>query len=194
MNFEIIKEEGNKLQFELSGVNISFANAIRRYIISAVPVFAIDEVTFYDNSSSMFDEYIAHRIGLIPIITPAGVPKEAEIKFYLEAKGPKVVYSSELESKDMEVKVAKNNIPIVTLGENQEIRLEGKAVLGTSKKHAKFQSGLAAYEIVDGTYKFTVESFFHMPPHDLILRAISILEDNLEELEQKLEKAGKKKK
>lgn len=194
MKFSISKEEGNRLEFELSDVNTSFANAVRRYSINSVPVFAIDEVTFYENSSSVFDEFIAHRIGLVPILTPSGTPKNSEVNFYLDAKGPKVVYSSELESKDKDVKPAKGKIPIVTLGENQELRLEGKAVLGTSHKHAKFQPGLSAYEISDGKYKFVLESFYQMEPRDLLSRAVSALEDDIEEAEKLLEKAGKKKK
>ncbi len=193
MKLEITKEEGNKLNFELSGTSAQFANAIRRYAINGVPVLAMEEVTFYENTSALFDEYLAHRLGLIPLITPNGVPKDAEITFYLDAKGPKVVYSSELETKDKEVKPAKDKIQIVTLAENQSIRLEGKAKLGSAKKHAKFQPGLAAYEISNGAYKFYVESFFQMGPKDLVLRAASALEDDVKDLEKQLEKAKKKK-
>lgn len=193
MEIEITREEGNKLQFELKGAGMQFANAVRRYIINGVPVLAIDEVTFYENSSALFDEYLSHRIGLIPLTTPSGVPKETEVDFYLDAKGPGMVYSSNLETKDKEVKVAKDKIPIATLAGNQSIRLEGKARLGTARKHAKFQAGLAAYEIANGAYKFTVESFFQMPPRELVSRALAALEDDVEGLEKQLEKAKKKK-
>lgn len=193
MKIENISEQGNKLQFHLSEVPVSFANAIRRYIINSVPVFAIDEVTFYENTSPIFDEYIAHRIGLIPIITPVSAQKDAEINFYLDAKGPKTVYSSELETKDKEAKIAKSNIPIVTLGAEQVLRFEAKAKLGTARTHAKFQAGLAAYEITDGIYKFNVESFFQMEPKEMVIRAISALEEDAEQLTKEL-KAKKKSK
>ncbi|MDD5336971.1 MAG: DNA-directed RNA polymerase subunit D [Candidatus ainarchaeum sp.] len=196
MKLEIKKEEGNKLNFELGDVNTSFANAVRRYVMKAVPVFAMQDVTFYENSSPIFDEYISHRIGLIPLFTPEGVPKEAEITFYLDAKGPKVVYSEELESKDKEVKVARGKNPVITLADGQALRLEGKSVLRTAENHAKFQPGIAAYEISGETYKFVVESFFQMPPRELVMRALSILESDLETLQkqlQKVEKASKKK-
>ncbi|MFA5077712.1 MAG: DNA-directed RNA polymerase subunit D [Candidatus Micrarchaeia archaeon] len=191
MKLEITKEEGNKLNFELAGVNTSFANAVRRYMIKSVPTFAIEEVTFYENSSPIFDEYISHRIGLVPIFTPEDVPKEAEITFYLDTKGPRTVYSEELESKDKEVKVARGKIPLVTLSDGQTLRLEGKAFLRTAEKHAKFQPGLAAYEIAGETYKFTVESFFQMPPRELLARALAILDDDLEALHKQLHKAEK---
>lgn len=193
MKIEITKEEGNKLNFALAGVGTHFANAMRRYAMSAVPVMAIDDITLYENTSAFFDEYVAHRIGLIPILTPSGVPAEAETTFYLDVKGPKIVYSSELESKDKEIKVARDKIPIVTLVEGQSIRLEGKANLATSKKHAKYQPGLAAYEITKDGYKFVVESFFQMPPRELLVRAAAVLESDLEDVEKQLGKAKKKK-
>lgn len=194
MEITITKEEGNKLQFELKGVKTSFANAVRRHIMNGVPILAIDKVTIYENTTTFFDEYLAHRIGLIPIITPSELPKEIEVSFYLDAKGPGVVYSSQLESKDDKIKVAKDKIPIATLAEKQVLRLEAKARLGLAKKHAKFQGGLAAYEIVNGIYKFTVESFFQTTPRELVFRAIESLENELDELENKELKSAKKKK
>ncbi len=194
MKINFTREDGNKLQFELSDTTTAFANAVRRYIMNRVPVMAIDNVTFYENTSSLFDEFVAHRLGLIPLTTPKGVPADSEVMFYLDAKGPKMVYSSELETKDKDVKPAKDKIPIVTLSKDQSLRLEAKAKLGTMDKHAKFQPGLAAYEIADGTYKFIVESFFQMPPKELVSRALVALEDDISELSKELEKAGKKKK
>ena len=56
-------------RFTLSGASTAFANAFRRAMIGEVPTLAIEDVRIYDNTSALFDEMLAHRLGLIPIKT-----------------------------------------------------------------------------------------------------------------------------
>ncbi|MEK6840344.1 MAG: hypothetical protein AABX79_00095 [Nanoarchaeota archaeon] len=44
----------------------SLANAIRRYV-GQIPVVAVDEIEISMNDSPLYDETIAHRVGLIPL-------------------------------------------------------------------------------------------------------------------------------
>ncbi len=43
---------------------IELANALRRSV-DEIPVLAINEVDIYKNDSALYDEIIAHRLGLI---------------------------------------------------------------------------------------------------------------------------------
>lgn len=69
-NFKI---EDDLLSFDLNNnikdIKISLANAIRRTIISDIPTYAINEneVIFYENSSMLNNEFLKHRLSLIPI-------------------------------------------------------------------------------------------------------------------------------
>lgn len=56
-----------KMQFQLSNTDVSVANALRRVMISEVPTMAISLVTVLENTSALADEYIVHRLGLIPL-------------------------------------------------------------------------------------------------------------------------------
>lgn len=60
------KIQTNHLEFVLKNVGISFANGIRRIMEAEVPTICIDVVDYKKNSGTMEEEFIAHRLGLIP--------------------------------------------------------------------------------------------------------------------------------
>lgn len=57
----------NELVFELVGVDVSFANALRRIMISEVPTMALEYVYMWNNTGLIHDEVLSHRLGLIPL-------------------------------------------------------------------------------------------------------------------------------
>jgi len=194
MKLVLDKKQGNRIEFIAKDMSTSMANMFRRYSISRVPVLAIETVTFYDNSSAFWDEYIAHRLGLFPVLTPENLPEGAEVIFTLDAEGPKVAYASDMSSTDKEITIAKGNIPIVTLGPNQHLRFEAKAVAATGRKHAKFQAGLLSYGAEGNDLRFMVESFYQMEPAEVLSRGCEVILSDIESIEEALGKKSEKKK
>lgn len=156
MDIEIIELSERKARFILSGVSPAFANALRRSMLAEVPVMAIDEVNIYDNTSILFDEQLALRMGLIPIKADTKMfnfPEECscngegcpscQLQLTLNAEGPAVIYSGDLVSSDPGSHPADSTIPIVELKEKHKVIVEAIAKLGTGRKHSKWQAGVA---------------------------------------------------
>jgi len=155
MKAKIISKDAESASFLLEGATEAFANAIRRAMIAEVPVFAIEDVTIFQNTSSLYDEMIAHRLGLIPLATDlAGEDlslekNKSKVSFKIDKQGPGMVYASDLVSSDTKIKPAYGNIPIVPLNAGETLTLEAEAVLGNGHQHAKFQPATcAAYKQV----------------------------------------------
>ncbi|KAM5126018.1 DNA-directed RNA polymerases I and III subunit RPAC1-like, partial [Mantella aurantiaca] len=66
---EVTKMEDDLLEFDMVGIDAAMANAFRRILLAEVPTMAIEKVYIYKNTSIIQDEILAHRLGLIPILT-----------------------------------------------------------------------------------------------------------------------------
>ncbi len=158
MDIKKLSKDEDKIVFILSKSDPIFANTIRRLMIEEVPTLAIEEVTFVDNSSALYDEIIANRLGLVVLKTDLKtytVPEECtckgkgcakcQVKFKLKKEGPDMVYASDLKFGDKEIKPIYPKTPIVELSKKQSLELEGTAVLGKGKVNSKWSPGLVYY-------------------------------------------------
>ena len=157
MKVTVASHSGNNVTLVLEKTKPAVANALRRTFIAEVPVMGIKDTTFYENSSVMPDEYIAHRLAMVPLKTDLksynwtddcnkGDYSLCSVDLSVDETGPKTVYSSDIKTSDPKIKPVSGKIPIIVLMAGQRLRLEAKAVLGKGEEHVKWQVGLAGYK------------------------------------------------
>jgi DNA-directed RNA polymerase subunit D len=140
---EFIDRDDREARFVVRNITPAFANGIRRSILADVPTLSIDSVRFVENSSVMFDEQLALRLGLVPLTTPEDFAEGDSVTLALDVEGPGTAYSGDLVCQDPEVEAADKNIPIIELKDDQRLELEADAELGYGRDHAKHQGGVA---------------------------------------------------
>lgn len=162
MEIDVKKQDENEMVFIVRDAEVPFVNAIRRSAMMQVPKLAIEDVFIVKNDSAMFDEVLAHRLGLTPLVSDLEsieglvMPEECEcdaekgeycpkcsVSFTLNEVGDgdgttKVIYSGDLTCNDSKIKPVFDTIPLLKLKGDQEVELEAVAKLGRGKEHAKW--------------------------------------------------------
>ena len=156
MKIEVLEKDDISMRLFIEGTNSAFMNTLRRIILSEVPAMAIDDIVIIENSSPLQDEFLAHRIGLIPLRTDLdtyNLPEECTCKsefgcnlcrvslaLEIEAEDDMTtVYSGDFKTENPSIIPVNSKIPITKLAQNQKIRLEAYARLGKGKDHARWQ-------------------------------------------------------
>ncbi|TIB69110.1 hypothetical protein E3P77_00614 [Wallemia ichthyophaga] len=71
MRVRVRSLEAERINFVLENADLPLANALRRILIADLPTMAIDSVKIEENSSVLVDEFISHRLGMVPLISTA---------------------------------------------------------------------------------------------------------------------------
>jgi DNA-directed RNA polymerase II subunit RPB3 len=154
------------VNFNLANVDLSLANALRRIILAEVPTMAIDLVEIEENSSVLADEFIAHRLGLIPLNSKNSddvlYSRDCECEQYCEMCSVKITLHAKCTTEGEIMKIYARDLvvdpmrpnewvgnPVITdpdgqgsliakLREGQELKLTCIAKKGIAKEHAKW--------------------------------------------------------
>lgn len=168
LHIEVRNLNLEELVLDVKGIDAPIANAIRRILISEIPTIAIENCIFYQNTSVIPDEVLAHRLGLIPINVDADLfsykseDEEANefnsVKFKLHIICPNNkefinIYSRDLKwipqgnqgSRIIDAKSVHPDILIAKLKQGQEIEIDLICTKGIGKTHAKWSPVSTAY-------------------------------------------------
>ena len=160
MNLKILNKSDKTLKFVLE-TDAGFANALRRTMTADVPIMAIENVTIEENRSGIFDEAVAHRLGMIPMAfdsklynlkdeCPCGGKgcSRCEVVLILDKTGPCTAYAGDMKSTADDVKPVDADIPIAELLDGQKLKFEATAQLGYGKDHGKWKAAIVGYQNV----------------------------------------------
>ncbi|MFC1733123.1 DNA-directed RNA polymerase subunit D, partial [candidate division KSB1 bacterium] len=138
-----------------------FVNVLRRLIVSEVPTMAMEDIEFRKNSSVLYDEIVAHRLGLVPLKTDLKTYDMTEdckcngegcakctlkLTLKVSARSDQIVTSAEINSKDPKVVPVYTEVPIVKLLKGQQLEFEATARLGKGMEHIKWSPGHVYYK------------------------------------------------
>ncbi|KAK9467357.1 DNA-directed RNA polymerase [Lipomyces arxii] len=146
----------------LSNVDLSLANSVRRVMLAEIPTIAIDLVEIEINTSVLADEFISHRLGLIPLDSRNAdrllYTRDCDCDQYCdncsviltldarcESDATMDVYTRDLvpeSSRQIGKPVIKDEkqkgVLICKLRKHQELKLKCIAKKGIAKEHAKW--------------------------------------------------------
>ena len=157
---------GDRIEFLLTRTDRSIANALRRVIIAETPTMAIDLVEIENNTSVLHDEFISHRLGLIPLSSERVEQYKQRFECNCDDRCPncstEMVLSVTCEEATRDVtsqdlipdddstgirpvagaaegeREARAPILIAKLRKGQELKLRAIAKRGNGKEHAKW--------------------------------------------------------
>jgi len=184
MKIKILNDTHNKLVF-IAKWPIALANSLVRIMIANVETYAIGSVEFYENSTVIPDEMLAHRIGLIPILYNGNDNVYFDFEYKCENKSKTMVCSSLLKPSCNELKVALLDpdyptayIPIVYAVKGQSLKFRAFVEKGCGEIHNRFSPVSLCFcvETKEGI-KFTIETIGQLTPKQVVMEGIKKLRE-----------------
>ncbi|MEM1610214.1 MAG: DNA-directed RNA polymerase subunit D [Sulfolobales archaeon] len=165
---EILRRDDISIELIVRGVPLPVLNAIRRIMQLEVPTAAVEDVIFYENSTPIYDEIIAHRLAMLPIASEEALkklrpPEECSVcfeesssvppeelskicegcftimSFQGEASSePLYVYARDLKTDDPDIRPVYPEIPVTVIGPGQRLSFDARIRIGRGAEHIKW--------------------------------------------------------
>lgn len=218
MKLKLSEEDEKSVRVLVQEIPLSVANSIRRFIINEVPTMSVEEILIVENTSSLTNEILSHRISLVPFFSDLERYRAREecdcgsklgcekcvVRYVLKKQGAEgfvTAYTRDMTPEDSATTVhpASGDIPIVKLGPGQSLELELYVRVGRGKQHSKWQAGIATVyppkkDSGEQAYELYIESYGFHPPKRLLREAIKVLKQKsdgfLETFDKSLEEGG----
>lgn len=195
-----ITQEDNVATILFKGTKNEVVNSLRRTIVDDVLTFAIEDVEIIKNETPLYDETLAHRMGLIPLTTNlkdynkkndcscGGVGCSlCEVTLTLQSDENGYVYSNKLKSDDPQITPVDSNIPLTKIYGEKGVDIKAKAILGNGRDHAKWAPAHAYMrENEANSVELVLELHGQLSAKETLNSAIDVLSSKIEEVEQKL--------
>lgn len=131
------------MKFNTKNIPLSMINGLRRIIYSDIETYCFGNFNFIQNNTILHDEYIGHRISLIPIMRQDDFDEKEidDLEFTLDIENNSTehlnVYTDDIKCNKEFTNIPKR-VPITILKPNEKINIKFSLVYGNGKEHAKF--------------------------------------------------------
>lgn len=176
----------------------SLTNALRRAVLGRVGGIAIYSITISHNTTVFWDEYIAHRMGMVPIRPTSGFDAcVAEVHAATIASSQqRTCHFPSIGSMSLDVENTTNSIQLVTAGQmksdafepihpdtpivylspNTKLHFVAHVHASVGRSHSRFCPALCSMD----SGSLTIESHGFMSPKDILSESLDAVETELE--------------
>ena len=167
-----LRTDKNKCAFAITRAHDGFANALRRALLNDVTTVAPKHVRIKKNTTCQTDEYIAHRVGLVPFSKKSTVGAE-ELSMSLCVKG-ETAYSDHLVDSEHGRVAPCHRIPIIKMSAEQELSFTVAFETGSGSVHSRFSHiGPVAFKMInDSDVELGFETFGNDNASEYVHRAL----------------------
>lgn len=169
-------ERGTVLRVKLAGYGTAVANGLRRVCWRDVQGMAADTVRILQNHSSFWDEYLAHRVGQVPMCGDPAAVLRLHVTNTATA-GLRTVSAADFVSEPPGAAWAKVDAPLISLNPDECVELEVALACKSGKDHARFMPAMVHFTVDEAeTPTLCIEAHGHKSNEEVFLESLDRLE------------------